>query len=63
MPTFRIELFAGRSREQKRELVAALTRETCRVLGCEPRAVDIILTDVERENWAMGGKLWSDAPS
>ena len=63
MPTFRIELFAGRSREQKRELVAALTRETCRVLGCEPGAVDIILTDVERENWAMGGKLWSDAPS
>jgi len=63
MPTFHIELFAGRSNEQKRELVAALTSETCRVLGCEPAAVDIILIDVERENWATGGKLWSDASS
>jgi 4-oxalocrotonate tautomerase len=61
MPTFHIELFAGRSTEQKRELVAALTSETCRILGCEPGAVDIILIDVERENWATGGKLWSDA--
>ena len=63
MPTLHIELFAGRSSEQKRELVAALTSETCRVLGCEPGAVDIILIDVERENWATGGKLWSDASS
>ena len=60
MPTMHIELFAGRSREQKRELVEALTRETCRVLGCEPGAVDIVLIDVARENWATGGKLWSE---
>lgn len=63
MPTMHIELFAGRSPEQKRELVAALTKETCRVLGCEPGAVDIILIDVERENWATGGKLWSEMSS
>lgn len=61
MPTMHIELFAGRSQEQKRELVEGLTRETCRVLGCEPGAVDIVLIDVARENWATGGKLWSDA--
>lgn len=60
MPTMHIELFAGRSQEQKRELVEAITRETCRVLGCEPNAVDIILTDVERHNWATGGKMWSE---
>ena len=60
MPTMHIELFAGRSREQKRELVEALTRETSRVLGCEPGAVDIVLIDVARENWATGGKLWSE---
>ena len=61
MPTMHIELFAGRSPEQKRELVEALTRETCRVLGCDPGAVDIILIDVERKNWATGGRLWSEA--
>ena len=60
MPTMHIELFAGRTPEKKRELVEALTRETCRVLGCEPGAVDIIFTDVERSNWATGGTLWSE---
>ena len=63
MPTMHIELFAGRSPEQKRELVTALTNETCRVLGCDPGAVDIILIDVQRENWATGGKMWSDVPA
>jgi 4-oxalocrotonate tautomerase len=60
MPTMHIELFEGRSPEQKRELVEALTRETCRVLQCEPASVDIIFTDVRRENWATGGVLWSE---
>ncbi|SDI30740.1 4-oxalocrotonate tautomerase [Propionivibrio dicarboxylicus] len=63
MPTLHVELFAGRSKEQKRELVAGLTRETCRVLGCEPGAVDIILIDVERDQWATGGTLWSEKDS
>ena len=61
MPTMHIELFAGRSPEQKKELVEALTKETCRVLGCDASAVDIILIDVERHNWATGGKMWSEA--
>jgi 4-oxalocrotonate tautomerase len=60
MPTFRIEMFEGRTAEQKRELVAAITQETCRVLGCDPGSVDIIITDVKRENWATAGVLWSD---
>lgn len=60
MPTFHIEMFEGRTPEQKRELVTAITRETCRVLDCEPGAVDIIITDIKLENWATGGELWSD---
>jgi 4-oxalocrotonate tautomerase len=60
MPTMHIELFEGRSPDQKRELVEALTRETCRVLDCEPSAVDIILIDVRRDNWATGGVMWSE---
>jgi 4-oxalocrotonate tautomerase len=60
MPTFHIELFEGRTVEQKRKFVEEITRVTCDTLGCEPASVDIILTDVKRENWATGGKLWSD---
>ncbi|MBS0345449.1 MAG: 4-oxalocrotonate tautomerase [Proteobacteria bacterium] len=63
MPTLHIELFEGRTPAEKRELVEALTRETCRVLGCEPSAVDILFVDVKRENWATGGVLWSERPA
>jgi 4-oxalocrotonate tautomerase len=55
-----IKLFEGRSHEKKRELAEVLTRETCRVLGCGPEAVDIIFEDVKKENWATAGVLWSD---
>ncbi|WP_434716971.1 4-oxalocrotonate tautomerase [Paraburkholderia sp. A1BS-2L] len=60
MPTFHIEMFEGRSVEKKRELAAALTETTCKVLGVDAQSVDIIFTDVKTENWATGGKLWSD---
>jgi 4-oxalocrotonate tautomerase len=60
MPTFNIQLFEGRTVEQKRQFVEAITRVTCETLGCEPGSVDIILTDVKKENWATGGKLWSE---
>jgi 4-oxalocrotonate tautomerase len=63
MPTFHIELFEGRTVEQKRTFVEAITRVTCETLGCEPASVDIVMTDVKRENWATGGKLWSDVES
>ena len=46
--------------ETAAELAEALTKETCRVLGCGPEAVDIVFEDVKKENWATAGKLWSD---
>ncbi|MDP3621115.1 MAG: 4-oxalocrotonate tautomerase [Polynucleobacter sp.] len=60
MPTFNIQLFAGRTVEQKRKLVEEVTRVTCETLGCSAGSVDIIITDVAKENWATAGTLWSD---
>jgi 4-oxalocrotonate tautomerase len=60
MPTYHIEMLEGRTIEQKRKLVQEITRVTVEVLGGSPEAVDILITDVKRENWATGGKLWSD---
>ena len=37
-----------------------LTEGTCRALGCTPDAVQIIITDIKKENWAEAGKLFSD---
>jgi 4-oxalocrotonate tautomerase len=60
MPTLHVELFAGRTVEQKRALAAALTEACVKTLGGSPGAVDIIFRDVQRHDWATGGRLWSD---
>lgn len=62
MPTLHVELFAGRTVEQKRALAAALTEACVKTLGGSPEAVDIVFRDVERHDWATGGRLWSEAP-
>ena len=60
MPTLRVELFAGRTVEQKRALAQALTEATVKTLGGSADAVDVIFCDVQRHDWATAGVLWSD---
>ncbi len=60
MPTYHVEMMEGRTIEQKKKLVAEITRVSVEVLGGSPDSVDILITDVKRENWATGGILWSE---
>ena len=60
MPTLRVELFEGRTAEQKRALAKELTEACVRVLGGKADGVDILFYDIARQDWATGGKLWSD---
>ncbi len=60
MPTLRVELFKGRTPQQKAELAKALTDACVRVLGGSPDGVDILFFDSERHDWSTGGQLWSD---
>ena len=63
MPTYHVEMLEGRTIEQKRKLVQEITRVTVEVLGGSPDSVDVLITDVKRENWATGGKLWTEPRS
>jgi 4-oxalocrotonate tautomerase len=60
MPTLRVELMEGRTVEQKRALVQALTKAVVETLATKPEAVDILLYDIKRHDWATAGELWSD---
>ncbi|MFM7847065.1 MAG: 4-oxalocrotonate tautomerase [Rubrivivax sp.] len=60
MPTIRVELFEGRSVEQKRALAQALTEATVRTLGGSADGVDVVFFDIARHDWSTGGVLWSD---
>ena len=59
MPTYHVEMMEGRTVEQKTRLVAEITRVSVEILGGQADSVDIIITDIKRDNWATGGKLWS----
>ncbi len=60
MPTYHVEMMEGRTIEQKKKLVAEITRVSVDILGGMADSVDVIITDIKRENWATGGKLWSE---
>ena len=63
MPTYHVEMLEGRTLEQKKKLVEEITRVSVEVLGGSADAVHVIVTEVKRENWATGGKLWSEPRS
>ena len=60
MPLIHVEMFEGRTAEQKQALVTALTEATVAALGVKPDSVDIVLTDVPKQQWATGGVFWSE---
>jgi 4-oxalocrotonate tautomerase len=60
MPTIRIELFEGRTAEQKRALAQEITAACVKVLGGSPDGIDVLFYDIARQDWATGGVLWSD---
>lgn len=60
MPIIRVEMFKGRSRQQKRELVEALTDAMVNTTGANRDAIWVVLSDVEKEDWGFGGQLGID---
>jgi 4-oxalocrotonate tautomerase len=62
MPLITVQLFEGRTIEQKREYAKALTEASVKTLGIDASAVDVIFQDVRKSDWATAGVLWSDKP-
>jgi 4-oxalocrotonate tautomerase len=60
MPIIRVEMFPGRTTEQKRKLARDLTDAFIGAAGGNPDMVQVVITDVQTEDWAHGGTLWSD---
>jgi 4-oxalocrotonate tautomerase len=60
MPVVTIAMFEGRTIEQKRELVKGVTDVVARVTGNPPDAVHVVIEEVKRENWSIGGLLSPD---
>ncbi len=60
MPVVTIQLWEGRSLEQKRALVAAVTEAMVEHAGAKPDHLHVVLQEVPKENWGLGGVLGVD---
>lgn len=56
MPVCQIHLLEGRTVEQKRALVEKVTQAICETVGAKPEGVRIILTEMPKEHFGIGGK-------
>ena len=57
MPYVRIEITEGATREQKRALVAHVTRSLVDNLGKKPEHIHVVIDEVAEENWGFAGML------
>ncbi len=60
MPVVEIYMWAGRSHEQKKNIVKGITDAFTKE-GVLAEAVTVIIHDVDKSNWATAGKLADEA--
>ena len=61
MPLVNVVMLKGRSVEQKRGLVKALTEAMVQYAAAKPDNLIVHIEEVEKENWAMAGVLAADS--
>jgi 4-oxalocrotonate tautomerase len=62
MPIVRIELYSGRTTEQKNSCARDVVDAISKNLGVPAEATQVLFFDVERGNWLTGGKIPPAAP-
>lgn len=60
MPNITIQWYAGRTEQQRREIVAAITQTMVEIAKAIPDQVHIVFQDVEPSHWGSNGRLGTD---
>lgn len=55
MPVVIVEMWGGRTEEQKERLMKGITR-TFEEIGVKPERVTVIIHDTPKSNWGVGGE-------
>jgi len=56
MPLVQVHMLEGRSDEQKRTLIAKVTDAVCESVGAPREAVRVLITEMPKTHWGIGGK-------
>ncbi len=59
MPVVIVEMWEGRTVDQKRTIVEGITT-AFEQIGVPPEALQIVINDIPKHNWAIAGKLASE---
>ena len=62
MPLIRVEFLKGRTHEEKKKLVHALTDTFSQVMSSDPESIYVIIEEREWTDWALGGIPFSERP-
>lgn len=57
MPVITVEMFEGRTRQQREAFVKAVTKATVEILKAPEEQTWIIFREQPKSHWAIGGKL------
>jgi 4-oxalocrotonate tautomerase len=59
MPLVNIDMWTGRTPEQKEKVIKKVTEAICESIGCPKEAVWVVIKDVPKENWGINGEQCS----
>lgn len=54
MPIIRVEMFKGRTPDQKKAIARELVEGFIRAAGGKPDAFHVLFTEVDKQDWAVG---------
>lgn len=60
MPLAHIHILEGRTEDQKRALIEKVTQAIVDALGAKPDQVRVVITDMPKTNYGIGGKSAKD---
>ena len=63
MPVVIVEMWEGRTAEQKERLIQGITRAFAESLGTNPESLHIVIHDVPKINWGTKGEQASKLPT
>ena len=60
MPLVQVSLLKGRTAQQKRNLLKAITDAVVEAVNAKPASVRVIINEIESEHWSVAGVPFSE---
>ncbi len=60
MPFINVKMLEGRTHEQKKALVKAITNAIVETCGAKAEGTMVVIEEIARDHWARNGELLSD---